>query len=162
MNGPAVTINGNLWLSQAAAESDGLSITTDDNLQSPNISITVNPTADTDTSSMLKKCVWSRGDVNIQQILQNGQYEIYLWMIENHQDNYHSIDVIMEGVSVATGIGLLEYSKWERYGPYTVTVADGVLNIDLSADIGGKIAAGVGEKGTLFHDGYIEFFITGI
>ena len=41
------------------------------------------------------------------------------------------MDVKLEGTTAATGIGQLPKNSWVKYGPYTVTVSDGTLNLEL-------------------------------
>jgi hypothetical protein len=67
----------------------------------------------------------------VNQTLGNGSYDVYLWLIENFQSNFRSIDVRMEGTTVATNLGDMAYPRWEKYGPYRVTVSDGALSIDI-------------------------------
>lgn len=53
-----------------------------------------------------------------------------------HKSNARSFNVAIEGATVATGVGQLAKSAWQRYGPYPATVADGVLNLDLIRVLG--------------------------
>ena len=131
-NGDAVTINGNSWLSEGEAEASGFSIINESRTASS--SLTASPAVDTDTNDMLNKGVWAFDELEMEQALANGEYQIYIWIMENYQDNHRTINVNLEGVQVANGIGSLSLASWERYGPYTVTVSDGTLNMGFSAD----------------------------
>lgn len=132
-NGGAVTIGGNAWMSYASARADGLS------MPGVNVwtsSLTPSPATDGPTSSMLNSAVWSQSGFSFSQALPSGSYEVYLWVFENHQANYRSFDVRLEGATVASGIGTLPYLRWQRYGPYAASVSDGALSVDLIRSFG--------------------------
>jgi PKD repeat protein len=137
-NGDAVTIEGNKWLSYSDALADGLSFSVVADGESipfdPNLaatSLTPSPSTDSDTSRMLNSVVWSGNSFTINQTLPNGDYQIYLWVIENYLDNFRAFDVNLEGTQVASAIGRLPNSSWVKYGPYNVTVKDGTMNCEL-------------------------------
>ena len=79
---------------------------------------------------MLNTGIWGQAsDVNFSQTLSNGSYFVYLWTGENYVSNYRSFNVKLEGTQVASAIGSLPNNTWQRYGPYSVTVSDGTLNV---------------------------------
>ena len=81
---------------------------------------------------MLNTGIWGQAsDVNFSQTLSNGNYFVYLWTGENYASNYRSFNVKLEGTQVASAIGSLPINTWQRYGPYSVTVSDGSLNVNL-------------------------------
>lgn len=128
-NGNAVTIDGNQWLSYSAALSSGLSFTA-----SPRVwttQLTPSPAADTDTRSMLNSAIWNDSSFSFSQTLSNGTYDVYFWVFENHQSNYRSFHVNLEGQQVAASIGNLPYQSWAKYGPYRSSVSDGALSVNL-------------------------------
>ena len=140
INGNAATINGNIWTSYSSALASGFS--TSNAVYSTNI--TYSPHVDSATSGMLNSGIWSpAGDVNFSQTLANGNYVVYLWAVENFRNNYRSYNVKLEGVQVASAIGRLSKNRWERYGPYNVTVNDGTLNVNLQRVTGDPCAQGV-------------------
>jgi hypothetical protein len=128
-NGGAVTIEGNAWQSYSAALSAGLTV------NAPNLtttSVTPNPATDASTSAMLNSAIWKQAaDLQVGQPVSNGSYQVYLWVMENYQSNTRSFRVRLEGVEVASGVGNLTLGAWRKYGPYTTTVGDGFLNLDL-------------------------------
>lgn len=128
-NGGAVTIDGNAWQSYSSALASGLTV------NAPNLtttSVTPSPVASSDTSAMLNSAIWKQGaDLNVGQQLANGNYQIYLWVMENYQSNYRSFKIRLEGTDVASAAGNLPLSSWAKYGPYNVQITDGVLNVDL-------------------------------
>lgn len=128
-NGSAVTIEGNAWQSYSAALANGLAVS------APNLtttSVAPSPATDSATSAMLNSAVWKGGaNLNMTQTLSNGNYKVFIWVMENYQSNYRSFNLNLEGAQVASGIGSLSVGGWAKYGPYSVTVGDGSLNLDL-------------------------------
>ena len=134
LNGAAVTIDGNAWLSHAAALADGLSV---GSASLSTSSLTPMPAVDAATRTMLNSGVWQRtGNLRLSHSLPPGDYSIYLWVMENYKSNVRSFNVAIEGATVATGVGQLAKSAWQRYGPYPATVADGALTLDLIRVVG--------------------------
>jgi hypothetical protein len=135
LGGPAVTIEGNSWLSYSSALSAGLSVS-NATTWSGTYGFTPNPAPTADELAMLQSGLY-RGSppagsgFSLSQTLANGSYQVYFWTIENYQSNYRNTDIKLEGTTVATAIGDLPYGTWSKYGPYSVTVSDGVLNIDV-------------------------------
>lgn len=133
-NGGAVTIEGNAWQSYSAALAEGLTV------NAPNVTtttVTPSPAADAATNAMLNTAIWKQAaDLQVGQPVSNGTYQVYLWVMENYQSNARSFGVRLEGVTVATGVGNLPLGAWRKYGPYTTTVSDGFLNLDLVAATG--------------------------
>lgn len=140
LNGNAVIIEGNNWLSYSTAQSQGFS-TSATNVDTT--SLIWSPPADTDTSSMLNSVIWSLNSFTMSQTITSGSYNVYFWMVENYQNNYRSMNVKLEGTQVASGIGNLVKNAWQKYGPYNVTVSDGVLNINIDKVTGDPVVAGM-------------------
>ena len=129
LNGGAVNIEGNLWKSEAQALQSGLRFS-----ETPLAYVTrLNPTpdVDSDTSTMLNSVHWTRGDWSVQQTLPNGEYDVYVWIMENYRSNVRELDIEIENTSVAQDIGTLARGNWTKYGPYSTGVEDGVLDIKL-------------------------------
>ncbi|MHA6481994.1 polysaccharide lyase family 8 super-sandwich domain-containing protein [Paenibacillus sp. strain BS8-2] len=125
--GSAVTIEGNSWHSQSSALTSGMTISS--NYQAAN-TVTPSPAVDTDTASMLNSHIWRGTNITIAQTLPNGTYSVYLWVMEDYQNNYRSFDVQLEGTVKGT-ISPVAVGGWTKYGPYTATVSDGALTMDL-------------------------------
>jgi hypothetical protein len=124
-NGEAVMIEGNQWLGESQA---GVTLSTVNRYTSSVVISSV----DSDTSAMLNSAIWSSNDISTSQTIANGQYEIYLWLLENYQTNSRSFHVELEGAQVTTqAVGSMPVNEWRKLGPFPVTVADGVLNMDL-------------------------------
>jgi len=132
LNGAATTIEGNAWLSYTSALSSGLTVT---NGSTTTTGITWTPSADANTSAMLNSVVYRSAPpngqgINLDQTIANGTYNVYFWEVENFQSNFRNEDIYLEGVKKnASAIGDLPLNNWAKYGPYTVTVTDGVLNM---------------------------------
>jgi len=134
LNGAATTIGGNSWTSYSSALSSGFS--TDAPLTGSGSLGTVSPAADANTQSMLSSVIWRSAPPNGQgftmnQTIANGTYQVYLDIVENYMSNFRDMDVKVEGSTVATAIGDQAYLHWTRYGPYTATVSDGSLTVDI-------------------------------
>ncbi len=133
-NGSAVTIDGNSWTSYAGALASGLSFPSTPNVWTSQIAPV--PSVDAAANAMLNSAVWNTGSFSFSQSLSNGAYSVYFWVFENHQSNYRSFDVRLEGATVASSIGTQSYGSWVKYGPYSATVADGALSVELVKNFG--------------------------
>ncbi len=149
-NGGAVTIEGNPWLSYSQALSSGLSFATGPQVWTSQI--TPVPAADPDMAAMLNSAVWTpASNLAFTQTLANGGYDVFLWILENHQTNYRSFGLRLEGATAAASVGTLAYGTWQKYGPYRVTVADGGLDVELVHATGDPHVMGMaifGESGS--------------
>lgn len=135
LGGPALKIDGNTWLSHNEAVAAGLVLNTSWTF-AVNYPFPLVPATDGTTRQMLSSGVWKPGTsfgqgISLAQPIPNGRYDVYLYLVENHLDNYRMMDVWIEGQPSATGIGQLPLGEWRKYGPYTVEVKDGALNIDV-------------------------------
>lgn len=131
LNGNAVTVEGNTWQSFTSALSDGLSVPSGYNSATTSFSTTY-PATTGDMNHMLNTAIWKpSADLSIDQTLENGIYRVYVWIMENFQDYNRKFDLVLEGSTAASEIGYIGKQNWEKYGPYTTTVSDGTLDIDL-------------------------------
>jgi chitodextrinase len=138
LNGTAATIEGNVWLAESGA---GLTTST----VKRNVSnISYKPATDSQTNTMLNRSIYSDKTFSFSQALVNGSYEVYLWSTENYKPHFRSFHVKLEGKQVTTNpIGLIPLNEWRKYGPYAVTVSDGVLNMELVRVTGDPGLAGM-------------------
>lgn len=147
LGGPATTMEGNPWLSHADAVSRGLTYA-GGQTGSAVYSYSLVPTPDAATLSVLSSCVFATNVSNgsgfqLSQPLANGDYQIYLWTVENYKPNFRNMTVVLEGTTVASGIGDLPMANWAKYGPYNVRVADGRLDMGiLRTSKGDPVVAG--------------------
>lgn len=129
--GEAVTIEGYPWQSYEQALANGLSAPgatalTTDVLPIPHVAPAVR--------KMLNGVIYKPQTLDLYQSLPNGSYDLYLWILENYQTHWHSLDVRIADQLIAQGIGHLTVNHWERYGPYRVTVTDGSLPISITTN----------------------------
>jgi len=129
--GDAVTIEGYAWESYSSALALGLS-TPGVNLLTT--SIQPQPLVSRNIRRMLNTVVYRSQTLEIIQTLPNGLYEVYLWIMENYQSDWHALELSLADQTIATEIGKLGYSNWARYGPYSTTITDEVLRLTLSTN----------------------------
>ncbi|SFR88357.1 nucleoside hydrolase-like domain-containing protein [Anaeromicropila populeti] len=141
LNGDAVTIDGNAWISYSAALSSGFSTTA---IKTFKNSITWSPSVDTSTNTMLNSVIYqSSSSFTMNQTIANGSYKVYFWLTENYSSNARSVDIKLEGTTVATAVGKMTKNSWVKYGPYNVTVSDGSLTMDFARISGDPQCAGL-------------------
>lgn len=140
-NGGVVTINGNVWQSYAAAVNGGLTTNANGFVNSK---LTPTPQVDADTYAVLNTCIWfNNADLHVDVPVANDTYDVYLWVLENYKSNVRAFDVRMEGAIAATGLATMPYLEWRRFGPYRVTVQDGLLDLDFLYRFGDPHIMGV-------------------
>jgi hypothetical protein len=110
-NGQAVKIDGHLWTSYSSALANGLSVPDAIALTT---SVKPKPAADRATRNMLNTVICKGHTLEIGQILPNGTYDVYLWIIENYRSNHHAMEVTLGDRTVATGIGTLPFQHWAK------------------------------------------------
>jgi ferric-dicitrate binding protein FerR (iron transport regulator) len=131
LNGPAVTIEGNRWISQAQALAEGLSFP-----REPQLTVTLvapRPEADPETARMLNSAVFrTDDDLSLRQALPNGTYEVTLWVMENLQADFRAFDVRVEGILGGRNVGdKMKLGDWVKLGPFRAVVNDGALDVEL-------------------------------
>jgi mannan endo-1,4-beta-mannosidase len=143
LNGNAVRVGGNQWLGYSQALSQGLSQT---HAVADARTLTPVPATDADTAAMLNSVLYAdadNGGFTLAQTVTNGKYQVYLWFMENFQGNSRRFHVQLESMRVANDLGDLAVGQWRKYGPYTATVSDGVLNIELVGATGRAMISGL-------------------
>jgi hypothetical protein len=129
LGGEAVVIDGNPWLSYSEALATGLSapgVTVAQTYRIPK------PHAQGEMRAMLNTVIFKTQTLALEQSLPNGRYDLYLWIMENFQTNWHSLELQVASQPIAQGLGQLSLDGWARYGPYTVAVNEGWLNLALT------------------------------
>jgi hypothetical protein len=53
---------------------------------------------------MLNSAIWQGGTLKIAQTVPSARYGVYLYILENYQSSYRSLDVSLEGPTVARGV----------------------------------------------------------
>ncbi|MDR1060411.1 MAG: glycoside hydrolase family 9 protein [Clostridiales bacterium] len=140
-NGGSVTIGGNRWLSHGEAVDEGLLISPAPNLAT-NSHAPV-PAVGASTAAMLNSEIWHPDTLSIAQPVANGEYEVYLWIMEDYSPNCRAFGVSIEGQLADSGIASQEVGSWTRYGPYRASIADRELNVGLVDDRGDTLLMGM-------------------
>ena len=141
LNGSAIQIDGNNWISYGSALSSGFSVSA---ISTFSNSITWSPAVDTKTNTMLNSVIYkSGGSFTMNQTIENGKYNVFFWLTENYADNARSADIKIEGYTVAKSVGKMLKNTWKKYGPYNMTVRDGILSIDFIRVSGDPQCAGL-------------------
>ncbi|MBD2110390.1 MULTISPECIES: hypothetical protein [Cyanophyceae] len=129
LGGEAVAIGGDRWQSYTEALAAGL---VTPGATAANSYLVPKPYARRGTRAMLNSVIFKKQILEIEQPLPNDSYDLYLWMMENYQTHWHTLELRVAGRSVAQGIGYLPFRGWARYGPYPTTVTDGRLHLSLT------------------------------
>jgi DNA-directed RNA polymerase specialized sigma24 family protein len=138
--GNGVTIDGNKWVTQGAAESSGLVVK---NGRATSLAMEPKPAVDAGMRAMLANGITaSGGPLALALHLPNGTYQVYAWYMETTLASARSFDLEMNG-EVLTGLGGLAVGSWSRYGPCEVGVRSGVLDIVAKAKKGAPLLMGV-------------------
>ena len=135
-------IEGRPWLGDAQARAQGLS--------TPNAAPVndsddpLSPPTDPATARMLQSTIYvaGTGRLRITQPVPNGTYAVYVYLVENYQSSYRSLDVAVEDNSVRTN-WTAPRGGWEKLGPHVVRVADGSLDVEIVATAGDPSVAGL-------------------
>lgn len=130
--GQAVTVEGDRWLAFEEALAMGLSI--------PEVQIThsyvrPSPAATYGISQMLNTAVFKAKAITLQHPLPDGPYDLYLWVMENYQSDWHSLKVSTGDQVLVSVIGQLKLGDWIKYGPYRVIVSQGRLGLTLTSNV---------------------------
>lgn len=131
LGGEAVTIEGYLWDAYEVALTQGLLIP---EASTHTTDIKPQPAVDRELRKMLNTVVYRRQTLEISQTLANGVYDVYLWIMENYQADWHCLEVKIGGQTIATQVGQLPLGHWVRYGAYPVNVTDGVLQVAIDTN----------------------------
>jgi RHS repeat-associated protein len=80
-----------------------------------------------------------------QANLTNGYYYVYGWLVEDQTNYARSLNINVQGVTAATGIGTnLALGNWVKLGPYGGNVTNGALKVDvISPAVGDPILMGL-------------------
>jgi hypothetical protein len=135
-------IEGRPWLGDAQARAQGLS--TPNAAPVNDADDPLSPPTDPSTTRMLQSTIYTAGTgpLRITQTAPNGTYAVYVYLVENYQSSYRSLDVTVEGNSVHTNWSAPR-GGWNKLGPYLVNVTDGALDVDITATVGDPLVAGL-------------------
>jgi len=135
LNGTALVVNGQWLQSESDATASGL-VTTNAKPSIANSNLLLYPAPDPATGELLRDQLTRSNPQGNQALGINHPvppdvYDVYLFVVEGEQGHSRDMSVTLENQLVATGIGDLAIGEWHKYGPYRVTVTDGMLNVNL-------------------------------
>lgn len=139
LNGAAVTMNSHRWDSAADALAAGMLVTNFTNI-STNPLNPLYPTPDVPTKALVSDRIVRAGatqPMSVTYPLPNGTYDVFLCLAEGTAGYSRDVRVLLEGAVVAQGIGHLAANEWVNYGPYSTTITDGILNLELDRETKG-------------------------
>ncbi|MBX2865188.1 MAG: hypothetical protein KTR27_16675 [Leptolyngbyaceae cyanobacterium MAG.088] len=114
------------WTSQADSKANGMMLRDVEELTTD---LVPQPATDENTQLLLSSSIAKTGQLNVDQVIYGAEYEIYFWFMENQKGTRRSMSVEIEGEIVETEMGNLPYKGWSRFGPYSVDLSDGELNV---------------------------------
>lgn len=129
---PNLVIEGNTWKSQAQAAAAGFTVT--GIAGGGTTSFTLSPATDAATTTMMDTAYWrprGQGTVAMTQPLANGNYKVYIWLMEDWMPHDRSMIVQLQGVNQTPQIGDLAYGTWAKYGPFNFTVTNGSMSLNI-------------------------------
>lgn len=142
LNGPAVTLNGLTWTSQADAVAAGMQVA---NARSAETSgaLPLYPVLDPAVRPLVSQLLVrpdtpANPELMIAHPVPNGTYDVFLSLVEGQLSYVRDTRVLLEGETAARGIGDLALGEWVNYGPYRTTVSDGTLNVALLRETKGS------------------------
>ena len=135
LNGPSLKVDGKTWLSQSEATAAGLTVSNAAPTSSGS-NLVLYPAADPQTTILLNAHQTLANSVASSELgvdfpVPNGHYDIFLFLLESTAGFSRDIRVTLEEQTVAVGIGNQALGEWHKYGPYRVSITDGVLNLGL-------------------------------
>ncbi len=129
--GDRLTIQGESWLSFEEALAEGLSVS---GIQSATTQVKIKPKAEPEIAIMLNSVIYKPQTLEITQDLPNGNYEIYLWILENYKTYWHALEISIGNECVATDVGKLALGRWQRYGGYGVAIENEPLHVTINTN----------------------------
>jgi hypothetical protein len=128
-SGDDAVVDSNKWLGQRQAEEakEGLVIR---NSRKVTGFVEPKPAVDAHVKAMLTGGIAASGKdpLTVEQRLPNGEYNVYVWIMETVVANSRSFDLAI-GDETLTGIGELPINGWAKYGPLHAVVKNGLLEM---------------------------------
>lgn len=142
LNGPEVSLNGQLWTSNADALASGM-VLTNTQVATTDPVLPLYPAPDSPTQSLVSSQVLRLNDTNNPELavdypVSNGTYDVFFSLVEGQAAYSRDMRVLIEGEIVAREIGDMALGEWVNYGPYRSTVTDGTLSLGFLRDTKGS------------------------
>jgi len=124
MNGPALVIDGNNWISSTGAPN--FSFTTSNSVSAKQ-TVTLIPPTDANRASMIRSYVWGNTITLNVTAVPSGNYQVWVYVWEDNFAETYSIS--LEGSVVLANYNSGPAGTWRKLGPYTVDITDGAINV---------------------------------
>jgi hypothetical protein len=138
LNGETVEIGGNRWLSHAEAAQQGMEVGGIAREIERRQAVEPPPGSlpEAGLREVLMTSVAARSDrLTVKWPQPNGQYQVLAWIMEHEGNRVRSLRLNLEEKLVGEGLGKEQnVGEWNRFGPYPATIADGTLDLLMSAD----------------------------
>jgi hypothetical protein len=121
INGPAVTIDGNAWEAENAANFE----CSDTPLAVPDLRL--RPPTDADRARMIQSFRWSTSAKARLTSLPPGRYAVFVYIVEDN--NPETLNISLNGRGVASRYVSGVQGEWRRLGPWYVDVSEGVIEL---------------------------------
>lgn len=134
LNGTSQMVDGKVLMSQLEANNAGL--TASNAIATSSSGLVSYPSPDPATQALLNSqlsLVSSAppSGLSLEFPIEDGRYDLFLFLMESRLSYGTNVKIKLEGEVVATGIAHQALGEWHKYGPFRVTVDDGLLNIGL-------------------------------
>ena len=127
INGSALVIDGNNWISSTGAPN--FSFTTN-NTVSAKQSVTLIPPTDANRATMIRSYVYGNTVTLNMTAVPSGNYQVWLYVWEDNFPETYSIS--LEGSVVQSNFNSGPAGTWRKLGPYPVNITDGAINVSSS------------------------------
>jgi hypothetical protein len=127
INGAALTIDGNSWISSTGAPN--FSFTTNNSVNSKQSIILIPPT-DANRATMIRSYVWGTTVTLNMTAVPSGNYQVWLYVWEDNFAETYSIS--LEGSVVVSNFNSGPAGTWRKLGPFPVNITDGAINVSSS------------------------------
>jgi lysophospholipase L1-like esterase len=125
INGGAITLDGRSWEAGNTAPNFSTS-----GIAFANQNVVLNPATDATRAGMIRSCRFGT-DIDAQlRSVPAGTYLVYLYVWEDNDPE--TFDITVEGQLVQANHSSGAAGHWDRLGPYTRSVNDGTLDINVS------------------------------
>ena len=124
LNGAALTIDGNNWISSIGAANFSF---TGSNGAFSDQGVPLIPATDANRSTMIRSSIWGTALNLAVGAIPAGNYQVWLYVWEDNNAETYSIS--LEGAVVRANYNSGPTGTWSKLGPYPVTINDGVINI---------------------------------
>jgi len=121
LNGPALTIDGNVWEGSTAPNCTYQGQTFE------NQSITLSPQTDAARAQMIRSSVYGNPCRVTLSSVPPGAYQVFVYSWEDN--NSTNFDIALEGSTVQTGHASGNAGRWDKLGPWVTQVTNGTLEV---------------------------------